>query len=117
MFRQGDVLFITVAEIPLRALEVDTLVVATGESHGHTHRFTGGIRQRVDPADGTQYIEILGDSALLIHEEHHPLALAGPALYRVIHQTEYRPHCGGATLVEDLLRIELGLDSRGPAHD
>jgi hypothetical protein len=89
MWRQGDVLLLEVEAIPPEASEAPDLVVAHGEMTGHRHRFESAAR-RLLARDGTQYVEVVGDFAELVHEEHGTIRLPR-GLYRVKIQREYVP--------------------------
>lgn len=91
MYRQGDVLLVSIDRFPETAQPVESRVVALGEATGHAHRLTGGARQLVDPRNGAQYVEILEEGGQLVHDEHATLAFCGPARYAVILQTEFQP--------------------------
>ena len=90
MFRQGDILLITANVIPPNAAKQEDGVLATGEATGHKHELLSNAFVWRD-ADGTKYVEVYGKDAQLCHEEHGPIALPGPATYRMIRQREYRP--------------------------
>ena len=90
MFRQGDILLITAKAVPSNAAKHDDGVLATGEATGHKHELLSDAFVWID-TDGTKYVEVYGKEAQLCHEEHGPVTLPGPAIYRVIRQREYRP--------------------------
>lgn len=91
MFRQGDVLIVNVnTEIPKDAKPVDHCTLALGEMTGHSHRIATGAKMYVD-GNGLQFIEVLGKSAEVLHEEHGTISLPGPGVYRIDHQREYQP--------------------------
>jgi hypothetical protein len=90
LYRHGDVLISKVAAIPTGASKRDGATLAYGEVTGHSHR----IRQTNDAqlwAHGSEmFLEITGNSATLIHEEHKAIELPR-GIYRVWKQREYRP--------------------------
>ena len=90
MFRQGDILLITTKAIPPGALKHEDGILAIGEATGHKHKLLSDAVVWID-ADGTKYVEVYGEDAQLYHEEHGPVRLPGPAIYRMIRQREYRP--------------------------
>ena len=90
MYRQGDILLITADTIPPSALKQDDGVLANGEASGHRHEVLSGASVWVG-IEGTKYLEVPGKEAQLRHEEHGPIMLPGPAIYRVIWQREYSP--------------------------
>ena len=90
MFRQGDVMIQKVQFIPKTAVKQDTCVLALGEATGHAHQIKRGAYLLID-TDGAKYIDVIGRSAMVVHEEHGPITLKGPAVYRVVQQREYTP--------------------------
>ena len=88
--RQGDVLIQSAQRIPAAAVKQPRCVLALGEATGHAHQITEQAWLWVD-TDGTKYVEVYGDEALLQHEEHSRIILPGPAIYRVTQQREYHP--------------------------
>lgn len=90
MYRQGDVLVVGAQALPKTATRMDRCVLALGEVTGHAHQIHEQAFLWVD-TDGTKYVEVYGQEAVLQHEEHGPIVLAGPAIYRVTIQREYTP--------------------------
>jgi len=90
MYRQGDVLISQVSAVPSRATKQQRCVLALGEVTGHAHQITEEAFLWID-TDGTKYVEVYGTEAILQHEEHGPITLEGPAIYRVTQQREYTP--------------------------
>ena len=90
MYRQGDVLVIGAKTVPKSAVRQERCVLALGEVTGHAHQIVEEAFLWVD-TDGTKYVEVYGPEAVLQHEEHGPITLTGPAIYRVIQQREYTP--------------------------
>jgi hypothetical protein len=90
MHRQGDVLVMSAKEIPNTAVKQDRCVLALGEVTGHAHQIKEEAFLWVD-TDGTKYVEVFGSEAVLVHEEHAPIILPGPAIYKVTQQREYSP--------------------------
>ena len=90
MVRQGDVLVMSCAAIPKTATKQDKCILALGEATGHAHQIKTDALLWVD-SDGTKYVEVYGSEATIDHEEHGPIVLAGPAIYRVVQQREYSP--------------------------
>jgi hypothetical protein len=89
MFRQGDILVVTIDEIPDAAKTLgQDLVLATGEATGHAHRVEGLATQFIT-ATQERFLTVTGLSVLR-HEEHGPIELP-PGNYRVIRQREYEP--------------------------
>ena len=90
MYRQGDVLICSAMAIPVTAKKEKRCILALGEVTGHAHQIKEDAFLWVD-TDGTKYIEVFGSEATVQHEEHGPIVLAGPAIYRVVQQREYMP--------------------------
>lgn len=88
MYRQGDILLVAAHHVPSGAREQESCVLAEGEATGHAHRILDGAALWMD-AGGSRYVEVMGQAAVLVHEEHRPITLPGPAVYRVIRQREY----------------------------
>jgi len=88
--RQGDVLIVKAASIPKTATKQARCILALGEATGHAHQIKEEAFLWVD-TDGTKYVEVFGSEATVQHEEHGPIVLAGPAIYRVVQQREYTP--------------------------
>jgi hypothetical protein len=90
MYRQGDILLIPVAERSLLAERQRECVLALGEATGHKHEILEDAYLWVD-GRGRKFVEVTAEAATLVHEEHAPITLPGPALYEVIQQREYTP--------------------------
>jgi hypothetical protein len=90
MYRQGDVLICSATVIPATAQKQPRCILALGEATGHAHQIKEDAFLWVD-TDGIKYIEVFGLEATVQHEEHGPIVLAGPAIYRVVQQREYTP--------------------------
>lgn len=65
--RQDDVILLPVQQVEGRKLF--HLTVAEGEVTGHKHRISGG-QAELSEKDGTLYLSVLSELALLTHEEH-----------------------------------------------
>lgn len=95
-YRQGDVLLVSCAEIPVsarpEASEDDRIVLARGEFTGHAHVMAAGrVCHFRDDGTGSGFVRIEGAApAALTHEEHAPL-MVPPGSYRVVRQREYQP--------------------------
>lgn len=96
-YRQGDVLLVAVEAIPARAVPVprhrNQVVLAYGEATGHRHAI-GERHAELLAVSGEEverrFLRIVGTEALLVHEEHDPIALPA-GIYQVIRQREYVP--------------------------
>ena len=90
MFRQGDILFMRVKEIPQGIAIADDKIIAHGEATGHTHRFedTEGETVQVYGGETDKFVVIDSAQAILHHNEHKPITLP-KGTYKVIKQREY----------------------------
>ena len=93
MYRQGDVLFVKVDEIPKDAKPKKTDILVEGEATGHAHRLVNG--QILESMDKHSYWKtqvsmwiIANQAAKIIHEEHATILLEA-GMYQVIRQREY----------------------------
>jgi hypothetical protein len=96
IFRQGDVLLISVDLIPPGVKEADHakdgIVLAWGEVTGHRHLVLtepNAPKARMWDAGAERYLQVL-ETTELRHEEHAEIKLK-PGVYRVILQREYHP--------------------------
>lgn len=87
MHRQGDVLFLKVADLPAALVERTNDVLVEGEATGHAHRLTAG--QIWQTSAGQLYLRAVAGSKI-VHEEHAPIELE-PGYWQVIRQREYSP--------------------------
>jgi hypothetical protein len=83
MFRQGDLLFVEVNQIPLD-VEPASAVLALGETTGHKHRATGQLEVLKQPRGPV----FLRGSGQIMHEEHAPLQIP-EGLWTMQRQREY----------------------------
>ena len=90
MYRQGDVLFIKIANIPNKAKKADTNVIVEGEATGHAHRLMGGdlFRTELSLNRGFDLFISAGSNTRIVHEEHDAIGLP-KGEYRVVRQREY----------------------------
>ncbi len=93
IYRQGDVLIVSVASIPTGATPVPRedgrVVLAHGEVTGHAHALMERNVNMVEKGM-RRFLEITGGGASVVHEEHGTIRLdAGQ--YEVIRQREYSP--------------------------
>jgi hypothetical protein len=86
MYRQGDILFIEVAQINTDAKKIDSNIIVEGESTGHSHRAVGNEVQ-LYIHDGKKYIET-GKDVQIVHEEHKTIPLQ-KSKYMIVRQREY----------------------------
>jgi hypothetical protein len=78
VIRQGDVVFIPIAEVPKKAKSAKRVdkILALGEVSGHHHRFDMAAPVQVYGAQTaeSQFIDVKEQSTIL-HEEHKPLEI------------------------------------------
>ncbi len=85
MYRQGDILLISVPHLPTGCRKTRSKIILLGELTGHSHRITKGTVYHY----GSDQIYVQIDApASIIHDEHAPIELP-VGLYRVVHQREY----------------------------
>ena len=85
--RQGDVILLSVQQV--EGQKLPHLILAEGEVTGHSHRISEGEAQLYEK-DGTLYLRVFSETALLTHEEHKAISVPkGTWLVRI--QREYEP--------------------------
>ncbi|MBD2453512.1 hypothetical protein H6G80_05415 [Nostoc sp. FACHB-87] len=85
--RQGDVILLPVEQVDGQK-KLD-LILAEGEVTGHKHKISEGEAELYEK-DGTLYLRVLSDIALLTHEEHQAIPIPqGNWLVKI--QREYEP--------------------------
>lgn len=96
MYRQGDILIVPIAALPV-GLDVlpregGRAVLAHGEATGHAHAIVDpGVTLFRDPKRALTFLRVTGNAAVaLTHDEHGAIALP-PGNYRIVRQREYRP--------------------------
>lgn len=87
IYRQGDLLFMTLPTLPEGLTIRANNVIAEGEATGHTHRLQDG--RVLEDAQGALFLEAF-HATHIIHQEHHTINLPA-GCYRVIRQREYTP--------------------------
>jgi len=96
MYRQGDVLFIEVDEIPYRRLNKKDNIVALGEETGHYHEVVGNVETYSDILNGVQWV-VANEPVTLEHKKENKFTgdhatLPIPAgKYKVVIQREESP--------------------------
>lgn len=90
LFRQGDIYIESVRRVPEGAIKRSRTVLVEGELTGHRHRIRDYHTANVFEADGQLYVDVIGDWAEVVHEEHGTIAL-NRGTYRVWRQREYDP--------------------------
>ncbi|WP_407572570.1 hypothetical protein [Deinococcus altitudinis] len=89
LYRHGDVLVQRVQVLP-SAHPRPGVTLARGEVTGHSHRFSQAAQVQLYQAGAETFVEVLGERADLIHEEHRTITLPR-GYYRVWMQREYSP--------------------------
>jgi hypothetical protein len=90
IWRQGDVFIIATPQLPANGCQERRPVLAEGEVTGHAHRIADPASGRVFSVGQELYLEVLGESATIVHEEHGPITLPRGG-YTVRIQREYSP--------------------------
>ncbi len=85
--RQGDVILIPVQQV--EGEKLSHLTLAEGEVTGHRHRISEGDAELYE-RNGTLYLRVLSESALLVHEEHKQIAIP-QGVWIIEIQREYQP--------------------------
>jgi hypothetical protein len=105
-YRQGDVLLVPCADIPVgaceEAVENGRVVLARGERTGHAHTMAADrvcyFRGSGSGSGGS--IRVAGPAPVdLTHQEHMRLAIP-PGNYRVVQQREYQPRATPRTITD-----------------
>jgi len=99
-YRQGDILFVKVKEIPFKVVPVSSLIIAEGEATGHMHKIANGRFKHFKLAEDDDFIDssdnlLLGylkvyDDAEIVHDEHHPVHLS-TGIYEIRRQRVFDP--------------------------
>ena len=95
MWRQGDIFFEQVKEVPELASQakIEHGIIAHGEVTGHQHRIedlsTAALFFNYNKA-GEFFLKVTAPQARIVHEEHGPIHLPIGS-YRVWRQREYSP--------------------------
>ncbi len=94
MYRQGDLLFKKVSNIPNSVSLSKDNIILRGEATGHSHRLVNGLlfKQRqfgLSNVFREVFIKV-GPNGKIIHEEHATLELP-TGIFQVIRQVEYSP--------------------------
>lgn len=87
MYRQGDILFTALEQLPEGLTVRKSTIIAEGEATGHSHRLVEG--RVLEDAQGQLFLEVL-KATQIVHQEHHAIHLE-PGFYAVTRQREYAP--------------------------
>jgi len=90
LWRQGDVFLVPVSALPTTGRVERRAVLAEGEITGHAHRLEDPASGQVFSVGNELYLEVLAESATIVHEEHGPVTLPRGG-YAVRIQREYSP--------------------------
>lgn len=93
MYRQGDLLFIRINELPKRTKKRTSDVILKGEATGHSHRLVGGqILVEYWPflRGEERLIMVVPQEAKVVHEEHATIVIP-EGFWRVQRQREFSP--------------------------
>jgi hypothetical protein len=90
VWRQGDVFIITVPSLPVDGRVERRPILAEGEATGHTHRLEDPASGRVFSVGANLYLEVLAETATIVHDEHRPVTLPR-GRYEARIQREYSP--------------------------
>lgn len=93
MYRQGDVLFKTVDQIPKGGKRRSTGHILEGEATGHIHRVAEAQLAEAEVLDcgAGLFMRVTGEGGVsIVHEEHDPIVLP-PGNYEIVRQREYAP--------------------------
>lgn len=85
--RQGDVILLPVPQS--EGKKQSHLTLAEGEVTGHKHRIAEGQAQLYEK-DGTLYLRVISETALLTHEEHKAISIP-QSDWTIRIQREYEP--------------------------
>lgn len=88
--RQGDLLFIPIAQLPNLILAPrPNGVLAEGEATGHKHRVETLADAEVLECGFGLYVKVGPNGARIVHEEHGPVTLEPTTAYEVHFAREY----------------------------
>ena len=102
MYRQGDVLFLQINEIPTKnKRRIKSDIVMQGEATGHAHRIVNGTLWRaLNNARWYRTYVKASAGTKIVHEEHGEIELP-LGLYLVVRQREYSPGNPNGRWIED----------------
>ena len=89
LWRQGDVLIESVAEVPAKAMPRTGRVLYEGEATGHKHRVEEEADTELFLLGDSLYLRVKSPQATIVHDEHGPITLTA-GVYRLWQQREYR---------------------------
>lgn len=91
IYRQGDVLLVSVDEVPASSKKIQParVVLAEGEVTGHVHELVGGEVEVFQDKAEALFVRIM--AAPELHHAEHSTQVIQPGTYRVVRQREYSP--------------------------
>lgn len=90
LWRQGDVFLIWNQKLPAEGRVERRPILAEGEITGHAHRLADPTSGRVFSVGSDLYLEVLAETATVVHEEHGPVTVPRGG-YTIRIQREYSP--------------------------
>ena len=90
VWRQGDVFIIATDQPPAGQRVERRHVLAEGEVTGHAHRLENPTSGQVYSVGNELFLEVVSESATIVHEEHGPVTLPR-GNYAIRIQREYSP--------------------------
>jgi len=93
LYRQGDVLFKEVKQVPKDGKVRKSGHILEGEATGHIHRVAEAQLTEADVLDcgAGLFMKVTGEGGVsIVHEEHNPVVLP-PGNYEIVRQREYSP--------------------------
>ncbi len=88
LYRHGDILIQKTDRIPPDAVKLEHVIIASSDTTGHSHRIKDRTSAILYDRAAENYLEVIKDSAELIHPEHDTIVLER-GVYRVWRQREY----------------------------
>lgn len=115
VYRQGDVFFREVADLPQDARPSDERVLARGEHSDHSHVVYGRAAKVYYSEEGAMFVDTREGAAVIRHVlesrhhkgeqqwtgEHRTLFLPKGKIYTVRQQSQYDPYTGKKWIVGD----------------
>lgn len=96
MYRQGDVLLITVEDVPADAKKLPrnkrgVVVLAEGEVTGHAHRIPHRTASLYRSESDARFLRVMGPAPVALQHEEHTAIEIPPGNYQVVIHHEYSP--------------------------
>lgn len=105
MIRQGDVMLVPVAKLPVNVTQAapdgHRVVLAYGETSGHAHALAKELAiEWIVPNTPARYLQVTAPAAPLTHEEHDTI-IVPHGIYEIVRQRQAVPGSGISTQVAD----------------